>query len=262
MKANRFAEEELFHAETAGYKVPTTPKTRDVYNYKTNRIDTRGNFSVESLKQAEKSFLTLGELFRNEYSDAFFIQQDKPMSRIANVESRISLENKIVSRYREPGLSLFSLSLQNGKIYNFPIAQIEKTFDIEIDPKKIISREGGNNGCSLKDGVKFLARTRKLVSKIFEERGHVMTDDYFATILVLSRLHRSSVIVSNLDGWIEYITAGKNLNTIVFGFNRAMFSSGKIPFIPVDEVDEYEALPREWLSSIFNTIQHRQVFPF
>lgn len=262
MSLQKFDANEIFHAEIAEYDVPVTPKTRDKYNMFTNSFVRQENYSLSKLKNAEQAFLTLQEIFQNDYSNAFVIKQDKPLSRIANITSRINFEQKIVHGYREVNLSLFTLSLQNGIVYNFPIAQLEKTFDIKIDPKVIMLREGGNKGCSLKQAIKFMSSTKQLLSEIFKQNGHIMTDEYFATILCLSRLQRANVINLDINGWIEYIVAGKNLQTIMFGFNRAMFGSGKISYIPVDEVDEYESLPREWLASIFNTIQNRQVVLF
>lgn len=262
MSSRILDDNQIFHAETAEYNVPIAPKTRDTYNTITNRFDTREDYSLKQLKNAEKGFLKLKEIFEEEYSNAFMIQQDKPMSRIANISSRGTGEQKIVQGWREVDLSLFTFSLQNGMVYNFPIAQLEKTFNIIIDPKKTMFREGGNKGSTLKQAIKFMSRTRELLSKIFEDKGYIMKDEDFAKILCLSRLYRSNIIVLNVDGWVEYIMAGKNLNTIMFGFDRIMFHSGKFPYIPVDEVDEYESLPREWLKSIFQTVQKKKEFIF
>lgn len=262
MASRIFDDSNSFYAELADYHVPVTPKTRDIYNMVTHRFDIRGDYSVESLKKAEKSFLTLKEIFQREYSDAFIVEQDKPMSRIANISARDCGENKLSYGYRMVDLSLFTLNLQNGKIYNFPISQIEKTFNIDIDPKKKLNRDGGNKGYSFKQGINFLSYTKELIAKIFEDKGYAMTDEHFAKILCLSRLHRSNVIVYNIDGWIEYIVADKTIGTIIFGFSREFFGSGKLHFIPVNEVEEYESLPREWLKNIFGTLQKKEVFEF
>lgn len=247
-------EVELFKTETAGYSVPLTPKTRSAYNAKTNSYKERGDYSTKELLKAEKAFLTLKELFHKEYSDVFLISQDKPNSRIANIDSSIFLEEAVKRVGRNHNFSLFTLSLQSGRVYNFPVAQIEKTFKIVIDPKKIISHEGGNYGCTLKDGIKFLARARKMLAASFAAKGLKMSDENFSTMLMLSRLARTSIIVSNVDGWMEYIAAGKNLDSIVFGFDKKLVGSTKLPYIPVDEVDDYKNLPREWLESIFQII--------
>ena len=253
MAARSLIDEDIFFAPVAGYSVPVMPKTLNEYSAKMQSYITRKDFSPKQLLKAEKTFIQIKGILQNQYSNVFDIEQDKPLSRIANVRAKAFTENDFGKTFRHQNLSLFTLSLQNGRIYNFPVAQIEKVFNIKIDPKKVILKEGGNKGCSAKEGIKLLANTYKELSKLFAAQGFTMSDNDFAIMLSLVGLHKSGYIVLNVQGWVEYIQAGKSLDTILFGFDKKLFG-GRSTYLPVDEVDEYKDLPREWLTTMLQAL--------
>lgn len=253
MATRSLTDEDIFTSPILGYEVPVTPKTINVYSAKTQSYTTREDFSRKQLLKAEKTFIQIKDILQNQYSGVFAIEQDKPLSRIAMMRAKAFTENDFGKNLRHTNLSLFTLSLQNGRIYNFPVAQIEKVFNIKIDPKSVILKKGGNDGCSAKDGLKILSKTYKELSKLFTSQGLTMSDNGFALMLSLVGLHKSGYIVLNVQGWVEYVAAGKSLDTILFGFDKKLFA-GRSTYIPVDEVDEYKDLPREWLTTMFQAL--------
>lgn len=240
--------EEFYHAD-CGYAVPVTPKTRYRYNSKKREHEKTDDYTLAQLEHAEQKYLMLKDKLKENYGDAFIVEQKNSYSRIAIVvpACMLGVSSKPLEMLR--GNDFFTLSLQSGTVFNLPSNKLNKMFNSEIVVPN--SKGGGNNGNTVDEALKFMYDVRQMFTDRFEKIGvHHVNDYMFQTLVAAYIVSAAGVIVQDPEGWMEYVKHGKDIESIFFGFNRAVFSRVGIPPIPVEHVDEYRELPIEWVQHI------------
>ena len=248
------AGEDYFHAD-AGYIVPTKPKTRSVYDYETRKHNQLGDYKLKQLVKAEKYYTLIKDVVKEEFGDAFIVKQNSETNRVASVISKDLFmkepDRKLWGWHDWSDLSLFTLSLQQGLVFNFPVRKLETLFKVDFKVSEERTKTGsGNKGFTVKESLKFFRMTKEAIGNLFAEKGLNMSDDDFSKMIAMFKMHSSGIIMCEMDEWVKYVDAGMDLDTVAFGFNRRLLLGKNIPFIPVSQVEEYKGLPIEWVEGI------------
>ena len=242
---------ESFYYSDSGYVVPVKPKTRTIYNAELRKHETIPDYSLEQFEEAENNFKLLTKCLEKDFGGEFIISQTSELNRIAMVTPRAISEssNNVWQGWDK---SLFTISLQSGMVFNFPITKAETVFKTEINDDDMYFRGGGNKGFTVDYALDCFAKLRDAVKPLFDAHDVSMSDKDFALLMTAFRMNTAGLIMHEVPGWVEYIVAGKGVEDIHFGFNRRFFARKGINYVPVGQVSEYKGLPLEWVERILS----------
>lgn len=248
------AQGDEYYYSDAGYVVPVKPKTRSVYDYEARKHKTLPDYTLEQFVFAEQQFNLISEIFDKEYGGEFIIKQSSERNRIASVAPKCLLE---VQQDRQlwgwsswVDLAFFTLSLQQGVTYNFPSQKLSQVFKVAFDIDSEIYKGGGNQGFSVEETLTHMNVLKTHVAGLFEAHDAVMTDERFAKMVAMFKMHATGIIMYDLAEWVKYVSADVDLDVAAYGFSKRLFSRKGINFIPVEQVKEYRGLPIEWVERI------------
>ena len=246
-----------FYYADSGYVVPAKPKTRSVYNYETRKHDTLADYTLKDFVKAEKGYLQIKKFLNERYGESFMVVQPSPTNRITSIIPTALYEATSKSTRSFNGwwtwsdFALFTLSLQQGKVFNMPTTQLKSVFKIEFTNNVNDVKGGGNKGCSVEEALSLMNDFEVKARELFiEHGGHQMTSEHFAMLAGAFKLQASSVISFKIEDLIPYIVAGMTVENIAFGFNKRLLLNTSLACIPVEHVVEYSGLPIEWVERI------------
>ena len=240
-----------YYYSNSGYVIPIKPKTRTVYSYEERKHNVLPDYTLEQCQHAENEFNRIRSVLAAEYGDAFIIEQVSNKNRIATIIPKelreIDTQRNLWGYHTWVDLALFNLSLQSGATFNFPVQKLNSVFKINFSIDNEALKANGNKGFSVDETLTYFAELKTHIGNIFAKQNVIMSNVHFAKIIAIFKMHSAGIVSLNVEEWVKYVEKDYDLNLVAFGFNRRMFASKGINFLPAEQVEEYKGLPIEWV---------------